>query len=500
MDRIVPISEQLLTVLGVENGICAYISSNLARMWKPALRSRNIELSGHCDHPVHLVIEHRPKQAKRLLRRDLLKQLIDENGIALIYFRPARPLWLGRLNKKLESLWRGKRRNRKVVKLKHCLDSLTFIPLEITPSLSHPATIRVLTYERRKGHFLIDVSEMSNHSGLALLISMGRRPFDALLGSLMRLLPEPMRDVSIADIYLRDRGAVIARLRSPMGNTFIARIAASDDIASIISRNHKMLTMLRSCVPLPSTCRNVLPKVVATSERTSIEEAAPGILAWQLVQSKPQLRGNVLEQAWKFSSELQKVTATTKILDENQVDELIGKDIELLQGFCVGDTFVENCLLTMRDFLYRNLVGKVVSITLAHGDYGPGNLFFDPSAGTLTGVIDWDTYRAVDLPGVDFLNFIFQDFRATNSLSSSLLAVRRWLNDENWLSLEFTRLLSGSFQLVPNFRDLYCQITAMHVLGRDMRYRSGRYLSREEADLIIAAADIGRTPNLARIN
>ncbi len=55
--------------------------------------------------------------------------------------------------------------------------------------------------------------------------------------------------------------------------------------------------------------------------------------------------------------------------------------------------------------------GKECFLTVSHGDYGYGNILLNPRSGELTGVIDWDTGRKDDFPGIDYLNLAVQRIR-----------------------------------------------------------------------------------------
>ncbi len=56
--------------------------------------------------------------------------------------------------------------------------------------------------------------------------------------------------------------------------------------------------------------------------------------------------------------------------------------------------------------LMRVLVGLRLPLVFRHGDYWPGNLFFDAKAERITGVIDWDRAQPKSLPLLDLLDTV----------------------------------------------------------------------------------------------
>jgi SAM-dependent methyltransferase/aminoglycoside phosphotransferase (APT) family kinase protein len=61
---------------------------------------------------------------------------------------------------------------------------------------------------------------------------------------------------------------------------------------------------------------------------------------------------------------------------------------------------------SLNQHLMRALAGMRLPLVFRHGDYWPGNLFFDAKAERITGVIDWDRAQPESLPLLDLLDTV----------------------------------------------------------------------------------------------
>ncbi|HSH45967.1 MAG TPA: phosphotransferase, partial [Longimicrobiales bacterium] len=83
-------------------------------------------------------------------------------------------------------------------------------------------------------------------------------------------------------------------------------------------------------------------------------------------------------------------------------------DRERLRSCTFVDPDVRSMLARELDQAARALSGVALDPHASHGDFGYGNILVDPGSGVLEGVIDWDTARPLDFPGIDRVNLEIQ--------------------------------------------------------------------------------------------
>ena len=124
----------------------------------------------------------------------------------------------------------------------------------------------------------------------------------------------------------------------------------------------------------------------------------------------------------------------------------------------------------------------MVFVVFSHGDFGYGNILYDSRTASLSGVIDWDTSRDVELPGVDFINLLIQKFRAKSRMDESYNTALRWLESDEPLPSKIRAQLHERFGITGERLQLYSIIAVMHLMGRDFQFHQPGSLRQEERE------------------
>jgi len=197
------------------------------------------------------------------------------------------------------------------------------------------------------------------------------------------------------------------------------------------------------------------------------ETRLPGVLAWTLAQGADAVPTR--DAALKFLDDIRLQTNSAIPAGCDRIEALFSADLLQIQNatFVSPETrrLLGAELVAIRDVFYE----AGVEAHASHGDFGPGNLLVDPKTGRLQGVIDWDTARMTDLPGIDRLNFEIQLQRSKHSsFDRSVAAV--------WQSGLARDSLAG-FSSERTRRALF-EAAVLRYIIRSLRYPS---VYREEA-------------------
>lgn len=217
----------------------------------------------------------------------------------------------------------------------------------------------------------------------------------------------------------RQRGATIIFLRDQIANaSFIVRIVSDQSAQDIVRKNHSFLTAIRSSDEISNSVKKVLPQPVDQfaygSAHIYIETKIPGILAWKA--NKKGLRDNIYRNSVEFLTTLQIQTKRAVLLDDSLIDQLIYSDQQRIITVASQRCNLGDPLAIVVEYVKNRLRGKEICLSVAHGDYGYGNIMVDPVKGDLTGVIDWDTGKQFDFPGIDIINLQVQKARSEEQL------------------------------------------------------------------------------------
>ena len=209
--------------------------------------------------------------------------------------------------------------------------------------------------------------------------------------------------------YLRRRGALLVVLHTEVdARSLVLRVATSDKVAEALERNAASAERVRTYPALDESVRALVPRsmgsFVERGRRAFIEEYREGDPGWMLGRSARH-EERVREQAFRILHRLQRDTAVPTRLDDQAIDRLLGATFAAVGSWFESSPGALGLLKELRDRLVAGLAGRTMSLVWAHGDYGLGNLLTDPG-GTVTALIDWDTFNDADLPGVDWCHFV----------------------------------------------------------------------------------------------
>lgn len=219
---------------------------------------------------------------------------------------------------------------------------------------------------------------------------------------------------------MRRRGSLVTVMSDvPRRHPIVLRIAANAQTSAVLARNAECTDGLHRS-SMPHHLKSLIPRTLARFEHSGgsafAEELLPGRLAWRLRNgSEPDRRAQ--RDAVGFLRELDRATRREVLLHGPEFDELIGESLTALRTSLSDVPDALAALQSIGSVLEQQLSGAPSPVVRGHGDFGHGNMLCDSESGALLGVIDWDTYVASELPGVDLCNMLLQRYAAQAQLS-----------------------------------------------------------------------------------
>lgn len=213
---------------------------------------------------------------------------------------------------------------------------------------------------------------------------------------------------------LRLRGALVLFVSESLNRrNVIVRVVSDPQVCKIVRRNQNFLVEVQAITELPDPVCRLLPSPLAeftfSGHEVFIESLKEGILAWKANRSS--LRKRIYHDATRFIWSLQLATRRPTQYDSRVIDRLFAEDLGRLDSGAEVATRLRCGLLRALEGIRGRLDGWSGYLVASHGDYGYGNILVDPDRGNVTGVIDWDTGKLYDLPGLDLLNLEVQKVR-----------------------------------------------------------------------------------------
>lgn len=229
-----------------------------------------------------------------------------------------------------------------------------------------------------------------------------------------RQLQLPVASCALERMDIRLRGAFILFLReSNTGKGFIARLVSDRKIDGIVGKNHALLENLQTA-GLPLAIKGKLPRPICRMELANsviyVETMVAGIPAWKICHG--QWRQQILLDAVDFLRQVHFASRQNSLLSGEKLGILLADDRARLANCTAVSVDFRERMMALMDALQQRLLGTGMDLVISHGDYGYGNILVDPQNGTMQGVIDWDTGRTNDFPGVDMINLLVQKERA----------------------------------------------------------------------------------------
>lgn len=232
------------------------------------------------------------------------------------------------------------------------------------------------------------------------------------------LLGDP--DFQIDAFQLRVRGAAVL-IGSAGGQPIVLRVVPRKSEQEVVRRNHTLLTSLRETLSGNPDLLSLLPVPLFEADLDDIlvlgETRLPGTLAWKV--ANPATAPSLHEKATHFLERLRSATLTRDSTTDRELRASLARDRGTLGSADFVGGRVRRALSARIDAAERLLDRRVPAAYMSHGDFGYGNILVDAGSLDLVGVIDWDTARLVDFPGMDRVNLEIQirrvDFRETFS-------------------------------------------------------------------------------------
>lgn len=224
----------------------------------------------------------------------------------------------------------------------------------------------------------------------------------------------------IRRLQLRERGAAIV-MGAAEGQEYVLRIVAPGQLQTIVRRNAELLARLRGLLSSRSDLLALLPEPVFSETVDGIavlaETCLPGRLAWMVADGSD--ASAIYREAIRF---LENLRGATLVDAEVDASRLMEPDFQHLRDAAAVSTVWSQRLEETLLRASRDLSDVRFSPSASHGDFGYGNIIVDVK-GSVTGVIDWDTARLVDFPGIDRVNLEIQLARRARSFPDAVKAV-----------------------------------------------------------------------------
>ncbi len=313
-----------------------------------------------------------------------------------------------------------------------------------------------------------------------------------LSGIFREYLRADASEISMDRFDVRERGAVVLFLREKSSSrTFIVRAVTDAGTEGIIMKNHTFLGWLHAQGGAPWGIREKIPVPIAMfsyqGTRIFIESRIPGILAWKV--NSGYLRERILDDSILFLQALHASTRQRVRLGREVLDDLFHHDEQMIHGLdCCSDR-LRSLFMERVSKIKQALGGQEMWIAVSHGDYGYGNILVDHRDGHLTGVIDWDTGRKMELPFVDLMNLVIQKERNEKG-TGFFQSVKNLLEKENFgLLAESVNMMLSSTQQKPSMLRLFFSVALLRYISRSAQYPA---VFRHEHEDYLHALDITR--------
>jgi thiamine kinase-like enzyme len=201
---------------------------------------------------------------------------------------------------------------------------------------------------------------------------------------------------------------------------FVVRCSTETHTANILKRNYEFLKFLHYSNDLPYLLKQKIPNPLVeyrfnNSLNIQIETYLDGFLAWKIIRAE--IRKNTYKTALEFYKQLYKFTRKKYDLNLDILKELFDRDLQILREFKFADNPLKDTVSRSIGNILEFFKEKKGYLAVSHGDYGYGNILVDERNGSVNGVIDWDTGRKMEFPGIDLLNLEIQRHRNEYKIS-----------------------------------------------------------------------------------
>ncbi|MDD2580661.1 MAG: aminoglycoside phosphotransferase family protein [Desulfuromonadaceae bacterium] len=233
--------------------------------------------------------------------------------------------------------------------------------------------------------------------------------------AISRQLQLPVANCLLERVDIRLRGTFVLFLtENNSGKGFIVRLVADRRIDSIVCKNHKFLEYLQGGAGLPASIMDKLPRPICRIEHDDrtvyAETMVAGMPAWKV--NSCEQREHIFQAAVDFLYQVHFASCQNDIMTSYKLNILFADDQARLASCKVISADFRERVVALIETLQHRLIGTEIDLVISHGDYGYGNILVNPQSGSIQGIIDWDTGKASDFPGVDMMNLLIQKERA----------------------------------------------------------------------------------------
>jgi aminoglycoside phosphotransferase (APT) family kinase protein/SAM-dependent methyltransferase len=212
---------------------------------------------------------------------------------------------------------------------------------------------------------------------------------------------------SLANYYVRQKGAAVLVVNSPDSGGVIVRLPLDERAEIACRRHHGALTVLAEDMRIPSPLRSLFPVPFAEGSfegKTFFAEAAlAGESGFFFYQRSARHYDRALTSAADVLSQLRRATEQPVAIDELEFGRLCGNWLRELQGLV--DEESRGVLAALEESLRATLVGRVIPLGWCHGDYNFGNFLFAPGD-RMNGILDFEMFDPRGLPLLDLLHLV----------------------------------------------------------------------------------------------
>jgi Ser/Thr protein kinase RdoA (MazF antagonist) len=235
-----------------------------------------------------------------------------------------------------------------------------------------------LTDGQALGSLSAEVDAALQHAGSAFAVPPDWRPRERLT---------TVGDVAVIELrHGAELAAVLKLSRSPSGDT---GLKLQQDILHTLAADPRL-----------AGWHDLLPDVLAHGlvgqRRYVVESAVPGIIGTSL--SKTVMTENGLRSAVMAISALHRATGGPVVATGSLLDSWLEPALSLIPDVPMLRSRRRRLALisAIRRRVWAGLEDRTIWVGRTHGDYTPGNIFYDPTSTEVRGIVDWAQSRHPD--------------------------------------------------------------------------------------------------------
>jgi hypothetical protein len=202
---------------------------------------------------------------------------------------------------------------------------------------------------------------------------------------------------------------VVGRVRARVGtHRAIVKLARSDRGARSLRRASGRLSSLRTDSRADGW-EVSLPEILGTGELDGlpyvVESALSGVTVARVLRQGAAWQP-MAALAIEAIEGLHRRTRAPVRVDSELLRRWIDRPSDAIRPLIAGSRRREAVMRALDRELTGRLDGAIVGAGWIHGDFVPENVLFDPGAGRISGIVDWELADTPDLPAIDRAMFL----------------------------------------------------------------------------------------------